>query len=91
MANPLRSARSDKRAYLLNAETGVEITRFQGHSQSVTAVGFTGDGSRLMTASSDATVQVWNIAGHNVERTISLQDQNARVRPSTATGPVFAW
>ncbi len=51
---------------------------FLGHSQAVTAVGFTGDGSHLMTASSDATVQLWRISTHMPVRTISLTGQNAQ-------------
>ncbi|NUN95019.1 MAG: WD40 repeat domain-containing protein [Candidatus Omnitrophica bacterium] len=81
---------SDKRAYLLDAETGVETRRFVGHTQAVTAVSFTGDGSRLMTGSTDATVQLWETdngrpLGGPPLLTISLQgqqSQGAAVSPS---------
>jgi WD40 repeat protein len=70
---------SDNFAYLVNAETGVQVgNAFLGHSQAVTAVGFTGDGSQLMTASTDATVQLWNLSTHMPVNTISLTGQNAQ-------------
>ncbi|MBE7558951.1 hypothetical protein HS125_08375 [bacterium] len=74
---------SDKRAYLLDAATGVEVRRFIGHTQPVTAVAFTGDGSTLMTSSTDAVVQLWATdngqpLGGPPITTISLQGQSSQ-------------
>ena len=66
---------SNKYAYLLDANTGVTVgAPFIGHSQAVTAVSFTGDGSKMITSSTDAVIQLWDIAEHTAV-TISLQGQ----------------
>jgi WD40 repeat protein len=87
---------SDKRAYIVDAETGVEVNRFLVHTQAVTAVGFTGDGKYLMTSSTDATAQVIDLDTEEVVNSISLQGQSsqtamvsndgARVAMITGTG-----
>ena len=69
---------SDKRAYIVDAVTGIEVQRFIGHSQAVTAVAFTADGKYFMTSSTDAVVQVWDIATHLVVNTVSLQGQQSQ-------------
>ncbi len=43
-----------------NSETGDSLGRLQGHSQQVTDIGFNTDGSRLVSASMDRTVKVWD-------------------------------
>ena len=65
----------DKRAYLLNATNGSIIQSFSGQTQAVTTVGFTGDGAKLMTSSTDGTVQIWQISPKRVLRTIGLGGQ----------------
>jgi WD40 repeat protein len=44
-----------------DAETGQERLRLEGHAADVNAVLFTPDGRRLMTASADGTVKVWDV------------------------------
>ncbi len=69
---------SDRFAYLLDRQTGAEIRRYTGHSDKVTAVQFTGDGSRFITASSTydrGTVNLWNVNSTIPLRTVSTDDQ----------------
>jgi hypothetical protein len=49
---------SDASARVFDAVTGAEISRLD-HEASVPAVAFSPDGTRLATASTDRTVQIW--------------------------------
>src|SRR5208337_2830583 len=49
-------------AMIWDAETGVELTALLGHGGPVYSVAFSPDGSRLATASGDATAKIWNAA-----------------------------
>jgi WD40 repeat protein len=46
---------------LVDTTTGAELHTFPPHGSTVFDVGFTPDGSRLVTASDDATVRVWEM------------------------------
>ncbi len=81
---------SDKRAYILNAETGAEVRRLIGHSQQVTAVGFTGDGKKVLTSSTDAVAQLWNVASGPPVRSISLSSQQAQGATVSKDGNLIA-
>lgn len=54
------------RCWLWDAETGEQIHqlsgRFGGHSGRIVAVGFTADGHRALTASTDHTIAQWDVA-----------------------------
>lgn len=67
---------ADKRAYLLDAESGAVIRYYQGHSQAVTGATFAAGGAVIMTSSTDSTVTLWNI-GDNVNpiATVTLDGQ----------------
>lgn len=68
----------DNRVYMVNAATGVQEYRRTGHTQPVTTVAFTGAGDQFISASTDATVQLWSTTGSTSPlRTISLQGQEA--------------
>ncbi|NOY81427.1 MAG: WD40 repeat domain-containing protein [Kiritimatiellaeota bacterium] len=68
----------DKRAYLLDAETGNIIRHFQGHSEPVTGVSFIAGGTRLLTTSTDGTVGIWDVADNvNPISTVSLDGEDA--------------
>ena len=70
---------SDKNIYLLNSLTGVQIMKRTAHSQAVTAVGFTGDGTRMMSSSTDASVQIRRTTSpYEIVSSISLDQQQAQ-------------
>lgn len=54
---------TDERVVLLSAVDGSPLQRWTAHTDQVTAVGFTADGHRLVTAGRDGTVRAWDPAG----------------------------
>lgn len=46
---------------LWDLQTGGEIRRFKGHSESVYTVQYSGDGNTLVTGSGDGTVRFWDV------------------------------
>ena len=46
------------------------LMELQGHSDSVTSVAFSSDGSRIVSGSDDKTVKIWNAATGEVENTL---------------------
>lgn len=47
--------------YILEAQTGKELRKLEGHTDSVTHAVFSPDGKRIVTTSWDHTVRVWNV------------------------------
>ncbi|MBK6669160.1 MAG: hypothetical protein IPG46_05540 [Actinobacteria bacterium] len=43
-----------------DAESGKQLHRLHGHTDSVLSVGFNGDGTHIVSGSNDKTVRVWN-------------------------------
>ncbi|KAJ4828321.1 hypothetical protein Tsubulata_012007 [Turnera subulata] len=61
------SCDSDCTARLWNADTGVLLNTFCGHSGAVTCGDFTPDGKTICTGSTDATQRIWNpVTGETV-------------------------
>ena len=47
--------------FLLNAETGRELRRFDGHTESITCSIFSRDGRYLLTGSNDYSIRLWEL------------------------------
>jgi WD40 repeat protein len=47
---------------IVDANTGAEPQRLAGHTADITALAFTRDGARLLSASEDGTIKVWDTA-----------------------------
>ena len=52
----------DQAVKIWNVKTGQEVFTLTGHPQSIWGVVFHPDGKRLISASSDGTIAVWNVA-----------------------------
>ncbi|MEH2331060.1 WD40 repeat domain-containing protein, partial [Nostoc sp.] len=52
-----------------NSQTGEDERTFKGHSQRVTAVALTPDGKKVISASFDNTLKLWNLETGENERT----------------------
>ena len=51
--------------------TGVLIRTFSGHAGSITSVGFSSDGARMVTGAQDFTAKLWDVATGSLVRTFS--------------------
>ena len=47
--------------HLWDTHTGQALQDFKGHTDRVTSVALSGDGSRLVTGSNDKTVRLWDV------------------------------
>lgn len=59
----------DLGAFLLDAKTGAVLREYLGHTMSVVALAFSGDGERFLTGSNDGTARMWDTATGAVLRT----------------------
>ena len=48
--------------HVWDSETGAEIARMGGHTDWIRSASWSGDGSRILTASRDGTARIWNVA-----------------------------
>jgi WD40 repeat protein len=53
------SASTDGTARVYEADTGLLLTTYQGHSSGIYSARFDGDGNRVVTASFDGTARIW--------------------------------
>ena len=66
-------------AVVWDAETGTESARLKGHSQGICSLRFNGDGSRLLSASLDGSVLLWDTASAQVLQTYTLPSKTPAV------------
>lgn len=62
----LATGSEDRKAYIANAKTGAIVSTIAEHAGNVNSVAFSSDSQRLVTASSDLSVRVWDISGKKV-------------------------
>lgn len=58
-------------AFLWDVETGKRIRAFKGHTETVSSVAFSPDGTRLLTGSFDKTAKLWDVATGECIRTLT--------------------
>ncbi|KAJ1569821.1 hypothetical protein HK096_000865, partial [Nowakowskiella sp. JEL0078] len=57
----IASASNDNTVRLWDAFTGLEIQKILGHTRAVNSIAFSKDGTKLVSGSSDNSIQIWNI------------------------------
>lgn len=68
------SGASDGSVRLSDAATGAEVAAHGGHRAAVVAVGVRADSRHLVSLASDATAQLWSLAGGGDTLAISMRD-----------------
>lgn len=67
----------DCNLWLYDVESRRELRRFTGHKQPINCAAFTPDGQRLVSASSDGTLRVWDVVTGSTLRTIEIGGKGA--------------
>jgi WD40 repeat protein len=57
--------------HLLNTETGQTLARLEGHTDAVTSLSYSGDGTMLASGSLDKTVRLWDVPAGRLRHTLS--------------------
>ncbi len=86
---------------LLDALSGQELKRFEGHTSSISSVAFTPDGGRILSASYDGTLRVWDaesgavihlLKGHTAPvRCLAVSPDGTRAASGDMKGGVLIW
>jgi WD40 repeat protein len=70
--------------FLLDAESGKELQRFQGHSDQVNSLAFSRDGLLVLTGSNDGTARIWEATtGRLLATVVSFSDGSWAVTDPT--------
>lgn len=72
--NVLASGGPESTVRVWDARTGKRITKLVGHTDNIRDVLVSGDGSTIMTASSDRTVKVWSTVAGRCLYTLTMHD-----------------
>lgn len=72
---PPQDREADTSIYLWDSQTGEEVRRFIGHTDTVTAVRFLPDGQHIASASWDGTIRIWSIDDDEPVRTVFRHDE----------------
>lgn len=97
----LATASYDSAAQLWDAETGMELCTFTGHSMPVVRVSLSADGTRLATGSDDKTARLWDttngkelcaFAGHSDSVcSVRLSDDGTRLATGSHDRTATLW
>jgi WD40 repeat protein len=68
------SASWDHTIRIWDTKTGTEVSKLDGHAESVNTVLVTPDGQRAVSSSSDSTVKIWNLQSGTEERSLRCGD-----------------
>lgn len=74
---------------LLNVLTGAAVAVLRGHTATVRGVAFSPDGARLVSASSDGTVALWDVVRGNQIRCVGLKPQPVKTADDIEDEPTF--
>lgn len=94
------SVRSGQTARIFDVAIGREVARLQGHTGPIVAAVFSPDGDRILTASRDGTVKVWNASGRElmtlpdggrVPTQLQFDPFDHRLVGADDNGTVFLW
>ncbi len=81
---------SDTTGRLLNALTGEEIARLEGHAFQLTSIAFSPTGKQLATASGDRTVRLWDAVTGRHLMTLTGHDQQVNSVVFSSDGKLVA-
>jgi len=71
----LLSSLYDKTIKLYDANTGMELGAFSGHTSYVYSITFSPDGKQILSGSGDGTVRLWDVSsGKEIAQFISFND-----------------
>jgi WD40 repeat protein len=91
----------DGSVHLYDTTTGTQVSRFSGQKDRITGVGLTADGKKLIAASKDDTLRMWNVEGGadsgKLEKLtlgatgLALSGNDAFAAVCTGEGATYVW
>ena len=95
-----RPAQADRTFQIRDGRTGKLLQTLRGHTDTVTLVAFSPDGSRLLSAAADGSVRTWDASTGNPQAVMEhgspvtnaqFSPDGSRVLTITAADEVFLW
>lgn len=83
---------SEQHVAVIDRSSG-KLHQLQGHSKTVLAVSFLGDGKHLLTAGRDRSLRLWNLETRKLRRTLENHTRDVRavaLRPGESVRPMIA-
>ena len=70
---------SDGKIKTLDAETGEELKTWQGHTEQVFSVSFSGDGQKIVSIGDDGKLKVWDAETEECLKTLSIDLRSSQI------------